>query len=258
MRALVLSRKGFDSAAGGGPSPILPDGRLVPLPIPDPRSPIRYGDLGPVGELAVALGRVGPGDGAHLDPDLWPETISRAPGWQPLFGQEGAAAAHLANQGVGVGDAFCFFGLFREAEEAATGWRWVPGSRPRHIVWGWLRVAEVWPIPGPVPGWAAYHPHARDRGTRRNTLYTGPAGRANLVLTAPDARGPSEWLLPAWFAPGGGQRPLTYHGRADRWRRTADGVRVRAVGRGQEFVLHAADYPESEGWLSQVAASGQG
>lgn len=27
---IILSRKGFDSAAGGCPSPILPDGRLFP------------------------------------------------------------------------------------------------------------------------------------------------------------------------------------------------------------------------------------
>ena len=31
---VVLSRKGFDSASGGIPSPILPGGKLVPLPIP--------------------------------------------------------------------------------------------------------------------------------------------------------------------------------------------------------------------------------
>jgi hypothetical protein len=31
---LVLSRNGFDSENGGMASPILPDGRLVPLPIP--------------------------------------------------------------------------------------------------------------------------------------------------------------------------------------------------------------------------------
>ncbi|WP_454862743.1 Nmad3 family putative nucleotide modification protein [Pseudomonas hormoni] len=28
---IILSRKGFDSAAGGCPSPILPDGRLFSL-----------------------------------------------------------------------------------------------------------------------------------------------------------------------------------------------------------------------------------
>ena len=29
---IILSRKGFDSANGGGPSPIFPDGRLLSLP----------------------------------------------------------------------------------------------------------------------------------------------------------------------------------------------------------------------------------
>ncbi|HSR53217.1 MAG TPA: hypothetical protein VLV83_20525, partial [Acidobacteriota bacterium] len=31
---LSLSKKGFDTENGGGPSPILRDGRMVPLPIP--------------------------------------------------------------------------------------------------------------------------------------------------------------------------------------------------------------------------------
>lgn len=31
---VILSRKGFDSANGGIPSPILPDGTLLSLPIP--------------------------------------------------------------------------------------------------------------------------------------------------------------------------------------------------------------------------------
>ena len=55
----------------------------------------------------------------------------REPGWRPLFGQEGAAETHLANQGVGTGDVFLFFGLFRPVEKAGDGWRYVRGSRPR-------------------------------------------------------------------------------------------------------------------------------
>ena len=33
-RKIILSRKGFDSANGGRPSPILKDGTLLSLPIP--------------------------------------------------------------------------------------------------------------------------------------------------------------------------------------------------------------------------------
>lgn len=35
---LILSRKGFDTHNGGGPSPILPDGRMLSLPIPERRT----------------------------------------------------------------------------------------------------------------------------------------------------------------------------------------------------------------------------
>lgn len=34
LMRIIISRKGFDSKYGGVPSPILPDGRLLSLPIP--------------------------------------------------------------------------------------------------------------------------------------------------------------------------------------------------------------------------------
>ncbi len=42
---VILSRKGFDSQYGGKPSPILPDGRLISLPIPSQDDKLRYSDL---------------------------------------------------------------------------------------------------------------------------------------------------------------------------------------------------------------------
>ena len=89
---IILSRKGFDSTAGGCPSPIFPDGRMLSLPIPDKRSPIAYQDLSfgdmNVGELVVEL----TGDAkrnrhcAHLDPDLRADSLPRSPGWKPMLG----------------------------------------------------------------------------------------------------------------------------------------------------------------------------
>jgi hypothetical protein len=43
-RLLILSRKGFDSGFGGRPSPVLPDGRMVSLPIPEDPSPVSFGE----------------------------------------------------------------------------------------------------------------------------------------------------------------------------------------------------------------------
>ena len=46
MKRLILSRKGFDAKAGGVASPILRDGRIYSLPIPqDYPSPEKYRDL---------------------------------------------------------------------------------------------------------------------------------------------------------------------------------------------------------------------
>ena len=58
---LFLSRKGFDSVYGGCASPILPDGQLVSLPIPQTDGRIRYRDLHPrgidIGQLVSDLNR---------------------------------------------------------------------------------------------------------------------------------------------------------------------------------------------------------
>ena len=72
---IIFSRKGYDSAAGGIPSPIFADGSLCSLPIPSEQAPrlrgIRFGDtnLGTIarqlkGDRGVAT------EGVHLDPDL--------------------------------------------------------------------------------------------------------------------------------------------------------------------------------------------
>ena len=73
---LILSRKGFDSGYGGMSSPILPDGRLVPLPIPNPHDPYTLADINipdlDTGQLLADLskGALTLATSIHLDPDL--------------------------------------------------------------------------------------------------------------------------------------------------------------------------------------------
>jgi putative DNA base modification enzyme with NMAD domain len=74
---------------------------------------------------------------------------------------------------------------------------------------------------------------------------------SRLQLTAPGASA-SEWLLPAWFEPVGDRPPLTYHGDRNRWTRDGEQVRLRSVGRGQEFVLNLSAYPEAQAWLAAL------
>ncbi len=116
---IIFSRKGFDSASGGAPSPIFPDGRLLSLPIPDRRSTICYKEIRwheyNLGTIVSELtrGRIRTTHRAHLDPDLYRKSLPRHRGWKPIFGQTGSARGHLRNQGIREGDVLLFFGLFR-------------------------------------------------------------------------------------------------------------------------------------------------
>ncbi len=272
---IILSRKGFDSSCGGVPSPILPDGTLLSLPIPSRDSPITYDDLRlgdqPIGSLVEGLtkGRLRGGHGAHLDPDLRESMVRRLPGWRPLFGQDGTAQGHLANSRVGVGDLFLFFGWFRQAEEGEGGYRLVRGAPDLHVVYGWLQIGEIIPVEeggSGAPAWARYHSHFHGDSEGSNTVYVarddlvlpgmeqGCAGagafesyREGLRLTAP-GRTRTWWRLPRWFFPEDGRAALTYHGNRERWTRHGDHVLLRSAARGQEFVLDTADYPEAVAW----------
>ena len=286
---IILSRKGFDSSAGGCPSPILPDGRLLTLPIPDSDSLIRYGDIdfgkGRFGKEYDALlshltrGRMNRASRAHLDPDLEFQHLPRQPGWRPVLGQSGAAQGHLRKQGVGVDDLFLFFGLFRPVERHRRRWRFVPGSRARHVIWGWMQIAEVLqvdelkPKPESEYQWLNYHPHLQMPPDPNNTLYiarkqlsttlmTGSATavpgsgvfthwQESLQLTGADSVNPSQWQLPVWFYPD--QRtPLTYHQKMERWQLAGNRCLLQCAARGQEFVLDSEQYPESLEWLQAL------
>ncbi|WP_165856896.1 hypothetical protein [Marinobacter sp. JSM 1782161] len=285
-RRIIFSRKGFDSSSGGCPSPILPDGRLLSLPIPDSRSRVTFGDIDHhgirLGDPVAQLTRhkLNAGSGAHIDPDLNARALPRQPGWRGLFGQSGAAQGHLKNQGIAPGDLFVFFGLFRPALVTDDGWRFDPAEPARHVIWGWLQIGEIAAVDEASPAvraWADYHPHFRWQGDASNTLYLAAdhldlgeaepelpgAGwferhRASLQLTDRRATRPGIWALPRWFHPRDGKVPLTYHSRADRWQRETHRVVLQAVARGQEFVLDTTDYPEALPWVRCIIRSNAG
>lgn len=281
---IILSRKGFDSKYGGCASPILPDGRLVSLPIPvQSRSACRFADLRvpdlDVGALAESLsrGRVRATDACHLDPDLTNSLLPRAPGWRPAFGQTSTAQRHLGNCGVGKGDLFLFFGWFREIVQDGNG-RWVyrRTAPDLHHLYGWLQVDDIVRL-GARPrdfieryAGLAQHPHFFGEWDVENTLYvatnqlTLPGFRADvagagqfrksrqcLKLTAPNAKR-SEWLLPDFFEPRRNRVPLSYHGKPHRWRQYADGMLLQSVAKGQEFVLDVGDTEEAIRWLNNL------
>lgn len=266
---LILSRKGFDSTSGGQPSPILPDGSMVSIPIPEPRSEIRTGvpydqiPGTPWGRLADVCAQLGVAPevverGAHVDPDLEAGPRLRPTGWRAAFGQAGAAEAHLRNQGVRPGDLFVFFGLFRRTLELDGSLRWDPASRPEHVVFGWLSVGEV--VPMASPRWPSMlathgdHPHVTHPYGPTNTVYlaadacaldpamagagTRRAWSPARRLTAPGAS-PTSWRLPIGCHPDRSGQALSFHPDPSRWTIDGDHTLLRSVGRGQEFVVEA-------------------
>lgn len=230
---LVFSRKGFDSAAGRAPSPII-HGRPVSMPIPTTRRSVtRYADLG-LGEVVerVTRGRIGRDHLCHEDPMHVGDACT--------FGQCGAAQSHLARAGVGVGDVFLFFGLFADEKS---------GER-HHRIFGYLRVDALLDAADPVlRKLPRPHPHTLGEWNTNNTIYHGAGAVArhapdDLRLTQPD--GPlGHWRVPVWLHAKG----LTYHGREERW--GPPGL-LHAAARGQEFVTDLGDDPAALAWVDAM------
>lgn len=261
---LILSRKGFDSASGGQPSPIMPDGTLLSLPIPSDDQENSYATLFYKGqsylEIIDQLRRNHPYHNhaqCHLDPDLRPELRPREDGWKPSFGQMEAPLTHLRNQGVGLGDLFLFFGLYRATEYHNGVLRYKPRSPYLHIIYGYMQVGEVIECEQDVPSWLMVHPHAsyhQSWAKNENAIYVASdrlslvegmngAGvfsyRDDRVLTKPGLSR-SRWYLPDFFK----KVDISYH--PNHWR---NGY-FQSVGRGQEFVMDLT--PEIEEWARRI------
>jgi hypothetical protein len=276
---VILSRKGFDSGYGRVPSPILPDGRMISLPIPDKDAPVAYGAIQRdginLGDLVADLtgGEASRKYRAHLDPDLDPHAIPRPKGWRPIFGQAGAALGHLRKEGVGPGDLFLFFGWFRPVERVAGHWHYVRGSQSVHSLWGWMLIGaihECRSLPGDVARWAAGHPHlsraqqgtddvivAADELVIAGRHLPGAGvfrSRAERVLTEHGANR-SVWRMPVWMHPDAGAATLSYHGDRKRWSSIdAKTCRLASVAKGQEFVLNSSRSDQLQEWLSDLFA----
>ena len=165
-------------------------------------------------------------------------------------------------------------------EETAQGWLCVRGALELHVLWGWLQVDQKYLVadigPDDLP-WTRHHPHLFSKyRDDQNTVYaaslkldlgndddrreiTGwgvfPKFDRRLVLTDSNGAGVSNWRLPRWFYPDGNKPPLIYHPDHRRWRRDDNHAYLRTVGRGQEFVLDLAHYPEATEWLSDLVTS---
>jgi hypothetical protein len=230
LKRIILSRKGFDSSAGGKPSVVYND-KLYSFPIPEAESGVNYRDLQFLPGISYMdlfhdLG-IKMFTEAHLDPDIRPDIFlnkSRPKDWRGVFGQDDAAQSHLSKEGVAVGDIFLFFGWFKHLSgDKNKGFYYKRDElRPDgfHAIWGFLEVGAIYQVEpefNNIPEWAGQHAHARDKQRERkfypgkNTLYIAPEKSSSglnktfgtfsfnndLILSGDEKR--SVWNLPDAF-----------------------------------------------------------
>jgi hypothetical protein len=273
---IILSRKGFDSAYGGYPSPILHSGEMVSLPIPSGDA-IRYSDL-KIGESTYfsMMNDLRPkitcsgewlnlneDTRCHLDPDIYKKAIDREINWKPCFGQTGGSQGHLRKQEVREGDLFLYFGWFRKTVCNDGKLVFDPPERDMHAIFGYLQIGEINRIDQgfDVPKWMEYHSHAANdrKNEEANTIYVARdnlswnellpgAGRFifndKLVLTK-KGYSKSKWSLPDCFR----EAEISYHKNS--WK---DGY-FQSATIGQEFVIK--DNEKLEEWAMNLIDSAQ-
>lgn len=280
---VIFSRKGFDGASGGVPSPIV-DGVPISLPIPSDLEHTHFDDLkDPIPRMVSDLtrNRITAASYCHLDPDIDHSSFrrGRSAGWRGALGQIGTSQGHLERQGIGPGDLFLFWGLFQHVTKAGNKWRYV--GNPMHLLFGWLQIAEVHHVGNQGAQLLSRHPWLRDHAHTRpgwerwstheksnNTIYiaderlTALPGamlpgygtlKRGFVLSAPDEVRKSIWYVPDWLHPTKGGCGMSYHNATNRW---LSQNKVQTVGRGQEFVADVGDSENASRWLREVLETG--
>ena len=255
---VILSRKGFDAGNSACPSPILPDGTMISMPIPDKLGNCTYDELVFPGGKSYAQiwDELDPGKEhekhCHLDPDIRAGVRTKMPdGWIPAFGQTGDSQKHLENFGVKEGDLFLFFGKYRQTEYRDDGTlAFVPGTHDIHAIYGYMQIGEI--VRGLDVRKLPWHPHSDDHHIYENGEITGNTiylPTKKLVIDGEDLGLPGSGVFPFdekraltvkgehrctfWKLNGVfGKVYMTYHSEKS----VHDGY-FQSAKRGQEFVF---------------------
>ena len=278
MTRAIFSRKGFDSAYGGGVSPVLPDGAMQSIGIPEAGSGIAYGDVQtPRGSLLELMHELGINryrenkqwyplvakSEVHLDPDLHISARARHHAWRPVFGQCEGAQTVLRNRKVAKGDLFIFYGNFRRTVDVGGSLKFI--GKTFHAIFGYMSVGDIVTVDGSTTlPWCAEHPHLVNRKRKNNTLYLASnvatfSGRkmsgAGIVsfderrILSSTYERPSLWRLPSFFHPDISGRTMSNHLSKD-WTLNDETALLQTKSPGQEYVVDAT--AEMIDWAAQV------
>jgi len=261
---IILSRKGFDSSAGKQANPIMPDGTLLSMPIPEEEDADMYSLLHWNGmsyyDIIHSLNpktHLLPDSKCHLDPDLRRDVKERHDSWKPAFGQMSTSLSHLRNQAVSTGDIFLFFGWFRETEIKGGNLKYKKGGLDAHIIYGYMQIGKIIERKEDTPKWLKEHPHFsynQSWNINKNAIFlpteklsilpfmsgSGTLNyRRNRVLTK-NGFSRRYWDLPLFFK----EVNISYNVKS--WQQDI----FKSAGRGQEFVMEAT--PDIINWVKQI------
>ncbi len=265
---VILSRKGFDNQYGGQPSPILPDGTLLSLPIPMVGEEHSFGDLSHNSlSYFEIIGSLNPktkltkNTKCHLDPDIRKGVTERNNDWKPLFGQADSSLTHLTNNTVGKNDLFLFFGTFRETEIIGNQIKYKKNSPDIHLMYGYFQVKELHTDSDYLKEHFAHHPHANGQFLDKNQngifepnerlSFDGQmegsgvfSFNKELILTK-DGLSKSRWELPEFFR----EAKISYHSN-----NSFKENYLQSAAKGQEFIISQST--DVEEWSKRIIEKG--
>ena len=264
---IILSRKGFDSSYGECPSPILPDGTLLSLPIPSKNDDVKFSELFyeeksyfQIIKDLKSRTKIKEYYTCHLDPDI--RDLKIAKDWVPLFGQEGSSQTHLLNNNVCKGDVFLFFGWFKQTMMEDGKLKYVPGAPDLHIIYGYFQIGEIFDTYDKIPPEYYYHPHAtkkRFEKKSKNCIYkaaeklslnsdisgSGTFRINNDLILTKRGHSRSQWELPNIFR----NVKISHHTKKSFKKGCFDSAKI-----GQEFVIE--ENKNIEKWALNIINKG--
>lgn len=264
---IILSRKGFDSANGGIPSPILPGGTLLSFPIPSKQDNDNYSEIMRNGKSLYEIikelkpsSKIKENYTCHLDPDIYNYDLHK--NWAPLFGQTKSSQTHLENHSISIGDIFLFFGWFKGTEYISDKLEYKKEFPDVHIIWGYLQIGKIYKSIEAIPQQFQYHPHATTsrfkdinciyQATDKLTIDSSYNGygifkyHPELVLTK-EGMSRSKWKLPEKFK----EISISYHSKESFKKDYFDSAKI-----GQEFVIEERDWVTD--WALNIIKNGTG
>ena len=199
----------------------------------------------------------------HCDPYINANVFVKGKSWIPSFGNHGAAASHLINEKVTIGDLFLFFGTFQKVRRVDSKWSFDKKSESMHVLFGFMLVEQILKMNEEQDKKVAAklglqdHPHFVNEYPINNILFIGDKERSGIfnfnddLILSHNGKAKSIWKVPSFFD----ECEISRNRNKSRFTKRKDFVLWKTVSIGQEFVCQANQQLTT--WANQLIKSHQ-